>query len=375
MDLTETRLLNDIHKAETGSSRTDLLNVDLQWMAYMLGRERPDLATVTAPVRLRDLFWSVWRPEPYASGNICERDAGLAPLSEGTETALLARLGALDRHMRVQYQPDMTPATQSHEFDLIASAHVAAANAVATQRRDGCTEDVRDSLKYASWIGRSLRAERESTVGKSAMHISLKAVYGIVLYQLFSCEQRGGDLVQCFEFLRDSIECLGDALIASVSPDGSSEVDEDDLWLDELPHHLSELRLRAQDAADVIDGLLRRKDINWKQFAADLDFLAHGWDSGITGLQGWRGDVNDNVIDARGEEMPLFAFLFRSRAIAQDRLDADELRAYFEQREDQAAVNRLKVYFSNAMRGRNCLSVQPELLWKPIAPGIAVRAD
>lgn len=299
----------------------------------------------------------------------------LPPLPAELEEALLQKLAELETQTRVPYEPD-TDVMQV--FDkLFTSVHVAGARALRLRRKVGYSDDVRQCLEGA-WQT-ALWLHTEPYVGFSIAPvgiISLWAVTGLVLAELFRIQRLEGKYAEALHTLATGMEHIA---AATVSVDQSAEEVAEDLqldeelkaqelvWRDKLRHFLapelggtynSETKRFEQvgkaypplfdvdenEAKEMFESLKAcvGSHVDWKQVVRDCEALSKYWGLCV-GYEGFEHEAT--VTDAEGVELTWAQFWNIGQGWATAQLRPSDLRELHRQEEEEGAERRLRTYF------------------------------
>lgn len=270
------------------------------------------------------LFWALYRPG--------QTDGQLPrPIQE----KVIKFLDETEKLSRVPYEPDNEPPWEK----LSTYIHLAATKIFILKRRDGYSDDVRETLKeaeralerfgvqFVDWDLRlgNLSALMEKGIGDYQSLLSILGIAGLLFLELSRIRRIDGDYVDALHLFAQGLACACDSYTGA----------DDDL----LNKYDPFVDLNLQEPADTFE-ILRASPsgINWRQVVKDCETISHDEWMAV------RMD-DDVVLDAQGRQWRWLIFWHRARAWAEAQLEPSELLEVLKKLEDERAEDRLKAYF------------------------------
>jgi hypothetical protein len=274
-----------------------------------------------------DLFWRLYKLEE-----------GKIPLSKEIEDVMLESLGKLESATRVLYEPDM-----EEDYDkLHIYLHIAACRALLLRKRDGYSDDVRQTLEEAQRAARRFMGGEtfppdigtESDWGRSAV-----AVTSLILVELFRVRHIDGNYEEALHLFALALGYASEALFAAFGDDPT------EYWTPKYERFLPIINIDAQEAVGVFENLLAStRAKNWRQIADDCRIINANWGNCLGSNRGFRSN-EEAVSDSEGREWDWLSFWAHAVGLAEANLEPSELREILIQEECESAEKRLQRYF------------------------------
>lgn len=309
-----------------------------------------------------DLFWNVVRPTVISglgsSGKVKVQEA--PPLPDDIEEVLLEKLGKLEEDFRVPYQPDVDQWTIADS--LFIYAYIAAARALRLKRKVGYSDDVRQSLEGVLQVVRRLGMNPVFASGGPFGIVSIGALTGLVSLEAFRIKRLDASYGEALHLLAEGLRYIAYARSDTEEPldwieqEFPDNVADERQWRSRLNEYLQTIDVNAQETADAFEAIRSRgKCDDWKQVVEDCKALAEFWNLCGKDQQEWAPGPDNTIIittkndqlvtDAQGKEWTWLEFWRRAQGWAEAQLSPSELRELLNQREDEAAEERLRAYF------------------------------
>ena len=278
-----------------------------------------------------DAIWIFWEAHRSVSGR-----------SAPTDDSVLECLASLYGSHHVSYEPDDGT---DNLIELLTFLHIAAARALEVKQRNGLSEEVTDCLhevertmgRLSLWIPGD---PPDLTEGFASL-ISAVATSGIVFVELSNVcrsEHRYADalgyLARATRYYDEAAECN-----AALDPslwDNRLEVETQ--LQRRLKAHLDALKVSLEDAKGLFDQVKanRRRVDDWRQVADDCRALMNALH--VSG-------VDDEIQDERGDMIGWRECWNGAQTWARAQLSPTELQEYHSRDEEEAARDRMRLYF------------------------------
>ena len=309
------------------------------------------------------LFWEMWRPSDHfsAEGSPPAIQDNPQALDDDIEDTVLEELALLERECRISYVPDADLSKEQLD-DLIEPAiqyvHVGAASALRREKRDGLTDDVRDTLQEVWKIlaGPILEITYDkhslSVTDVAEAHgvlVSQVGIKALVLSELVRVRSLDGKYQEAFDMAFDSF-ISAEAVSDAVDVDREVLLDaigENRLAIEEETRDAIRRCLPLQDPQQVVDCFedLKRQDKtdNWRLVARQCARLAQTIDDDL---------CESSFLDGNRQEIDWYGYWRRAQGWAEEHLGSQELRDLQKQYEEEASEDRLKGYFFGESWGK-----------------------